>query len=244
MRRMAKRCLVLATALVFQLIAIGGDPGDTPPLPTEHKVHLIEGWTVHVDTRLLSDENATVGRHALRIVENQLFRIRLVVSDEKVKRLQQVPIWLDLTCGELKAMQYHPSAGWLRAQGYSSDLAKCVHIPQVKSFINARTLREQPDVMLHELAHAYHDQELSFEHAEIKAAWVRFKESKKYESVLHIRGDKSKHYGLTTQMEFFAEMTEAYFGMNDFYPFNSAELKKEEPQLFQLLETLWGKPKR
>lgn len=241
---MITRYLILTTVTVLQLAAICNEAADTPPLPTEHKVHLIEGWTVHVDTRLLSDENATIGRHALRIVENQLFRIKLVVSDEKVKRLQQVPIWLDLTCGELKAMQYHPSASWLRAQGYSSELAKCVHIPHVKSFIDARTLREQPEVMLHELAHAYHDQELSFEHAEIKAAWARFKESKKYESVLHIRGDKTQHYGLTTQMEFFAEMTEAYFGMNDFYPFNSAELKKEEPQLFQLLETLWGKPKR
>lgn len=238
------RCTILAMAIVLQLAAFGSDAGDTPPLPKEHKVRQMEGWTVHVDTRLLSDENAEMGRHALQILKNQLFGIKLVLAEEKVKRLQQVPVWVDLTCGELKAMQYHPSAGWLRAQGYSGELAKCVHIPHLKSFIDARTLREQPDVMLHELAHAYHDQVLSFDHKEIKAAWARFKESKKYESVLHIRGEITKHYGLTTQMEFFAEMTEAYFGMNDFFPFNSAELKKEEPQLFQLLEDVWGKPKR
>jgi hypothetical protein len=35
-------------------------------------------------------------------------------------------------------------------------------------------------------------------------------------------------------------MSEAYFGMNDFSPFNRAELKREEPQLFSLLLKIWG----
>jgi len=30
-------------------------------------------------------------------------------------------------------------------------------------------------------------------------------------------------------MEFFAEMTEAYFGSNDFYPFVIGELKQAKP---------------
>jgi hypothetical protein len=30
-------------------------------------------------------------------------------------------------------------------------------------------------------------------------------------------------------MEFFAEMTEAYFGSNDFYPFVTGELKQAKP---------------
>lgn len=217
---------------------------DTPPLPEAHEVRQIEGWTVHIDKRLLSGENVELGKHAIRILENQLFGIKLFVEDEKAKRLQQVKVWLDLTHGELRAMQYHPSAQWLRAQGYSAELEKCVHIPNVKSFVDARTMRNQPFVMLHELAHAYHDQVLNFENPEILAAWKLFKESGKYESVLHMGGKKIKHYALTNQKEFFAEMTESYFGMNDFYPFNSAELKQDEPELFTLLEKIWGKPKK
>ena len=41
------------------------------------------------------------------------------------------------------------------------------------------------------------------------------------------------------EMEFFAEMTEAFFGVNDFYPFNSAELREAEPELFRLLTSIW-----
>jgi Mlc titration factor MtfA (ptsG expression regulator) len=94
--------------------------------------------------------------------------------------------------------------------------------------------------VLHELAHAYHDQVLDFENPEIQAAWKRFKESGRYESVLQIDGRMERHYGLTDPKEFFAEMSEAYFGMNDFFPFNRAELKREEPELFSLLLKIWG----
>ena len=34
-------------------------------------------------------------------------------------------------------------------------------------------------------------------------------------------------------------MTEAFFGANDFFPFNRAELQHEEPALFALLTKIW-----
>ena len=43
----------------------------------------------------------------------------------------------------------------------------------------------------------------------------------------------------TAYKEFFAEMTEAFFGANDFFPFNRAELQHEEPALFALLTKVW-----
>ena len=53
-------------------------------------------------------------------------------------------------------------------------------------------------------------------------------------------GNMREHYGLTNQMEFFAEMTESYFGSNDFYPFVTGELKRDEPDIFKLMEEIWG----
>jgi hypothetical protein len=52
----------------------------------------------------------------------------------------------------------------------------------------------------------------------------------------------TQHYALTNQKEFFAEMTEAYFGVNDFYPFNRAELKQAEPALFEQMGRWWTTP--
>jgi hypothetical protein len=231
---------ILCSAAAFCAQSSEKAEKEVPPLPVAHETQEIEGWTVRVDARLLEEKNADVRKQALRVLSNMLFELKVVVNPEKVKRLQQVPIQLDQTHGKLQAMQYHPGAGWLKSNGYSEQLAKCVHIPSVAHFIAPRELHEQPWALLHELAHSYHDQVLGFEDKDVKDAWQKFKDSKKYDKVLHIRGMMTKHYALTNQMEFFSEMTEAYFGANDFYPFNNAELKKEEPELHALLEKIWG----
>jgi hypothetical protein len=95
--------------------------------------------------------------------------------------------------------------------------------------------------MLHELAHAYHDQFLEggFENAQIKEAWQKTVDSGKYANTLHIDGYETKHYALTDQMEFFAEFTEAFFGVNDFFPFNRGELKKDAPEIEKLMYSIW-----
>jgi hypothetical protein len=232
-------------ALVVMLLAtlrLRGE--DSPAKPESHTKRDIEGWTVHIDDRLLTGPDKELGDHSLRILANRLYDIKLVVGPDKVKRLQQVPIWLDRTHGKLRPAQYHPSAGWLKSNGYSTTLVKCVHIPNAADFSSIDHQSVQPWSVLHELAHAYHDQVLDFDNAEIRAAWERFRESGKYASTLHINGKKTKHYALTNPMEFFAEMTEAYFGQNDFFPFNRAELQREEPELYELLTKIWGPRRR
>jgi hypothetical protein len=98
----------------------------------------------------------------------------------------------------------------------------------------------QPWAVLHELAHAYHDRVLGFDDARVAAAWKKFRDAGRYRSVLTTPGPTREHYGLTNEKEFFAEMTEAYFGTNDFYPFVAGELQQAEPELFALLREIWG----
>jgi hypothetical protein len=166
----------------------------------------------------------------------------MVMPGDKLKKLQAVVIVLDLTHGNLQSMQYHPSADWLKANGYSTELAKCVHIPRAADLPTKRNTNEQPWVVLHELAHAYHDQVLGFDEPRIRDAYEKYKKSGRGEKTLLYSGARVQHYALTDHKEFFAEMTEAYFGVNDFFPFNRAELKEAEPEIFELLKLLWESP--
>jgi len=211
-----------------------------PPKPVSHATRDLEGWTVHVDDRLLSGADKELGDQGLRLLANRLYDIKLVLPPDSTARLQKVPIWLDRTHGRLHPAQYHPSAGWLKANGYDAALVKCVHIPDCADFVSLNHQRVQPWSVLHELAHAYHDQVLGFDHADIKTAWEKFRGSGKYQSVLHINGRQTRHYALTDQKEFFAEMTEAYLGSNDFFPFVAGELKESEPEIFALMAEIWG----
>ncbi len=207
--------------------------------PVSHSDRPLEGWIVRVDDRLLQEPNEELGSRALRFLEGKLSDIVAVVPESKLKRLQQVPIVLDLSHGKLGAMQYHPDSGWLKANGYSSDLVKCVHIPKAQELATKRNITDQPWVILHELSHAYHDQVLGFDEPRIASAYQSFQKSGHGDHALLYNGEHVSHYGLTTPMEFFAEMTEAYFGVNDFFPFNRAELKENEPEIDRLLEDIW-----
>ncbi len=228
-----------AMALVAEADARAANKAD-PPQPSSRTTRRVEGWTVLVDDRLLAPPHEALGAKALRVLEAKLSDIRAVMAEDRLARVQGVRIVLDLSCGKLGCMQYHPDAGWLKEHGYSTDLAKCVHIPEAKDLVSVRNVNEQPWVVLHELAHAYHDQVLDFDEARILRAWQRFKASGHGDKALLYNGKRVRHYALTDQKEFFAEMTEAYFGMNDFFPFNRAELLTAEPEIHELMRTIWG----
>ncbi|MSR63456.1 MAG: metallopeptidase [Planctomycetes bacterium] len=213
---------------------------EEPPVATGHTVRDIEGWTVRVDDRLLHGDGAALGERALELLNARLVAITIVVPEKPLTKLRAVTIQLDLDFPGLTAMQYHPDAGWLKARGYSEDLARCVHIPQVEDFLSPFENHRMPWVVLHELAHAYQDQVLGFDEPRIVAAWQKFCDSGKYKSVLNSPGNTREHYGLTNPSEFFAEMTESYFGSNDFYPFVAGELNQAEPEVFALLTDIWG----
>lgn len=208
---------------------------------SKREVRLVEGWTVEVDVRLLAAPNEDLGKLALRILGDKLFEITRTVPAGPLAKLQKVRIVMDLGNPTLKSMQYHPGAQWLIDHGHDAGLAKAFHIPVVQNFINPRELARQPWAVLHELAHGYHDQVLGFDHAKIKEAYKKAVESKIYDSVMRYDGKMVKHYALTTPMEYFAESTEAYFGTNDFYPFVKAELRKHDPEMYAILEDVWGK---
>lgn len=223
------------------LLTLGLIAADRPGLPQAHTDRKIEGWTIRVDDRLLKNEAAAAeGEQALKLLNARLVAITMVVPEPALTKLRTITIQLDLDYADLKPMQYHPGADWLRDNGYRESLVKCVHIPAVAGFLSPYENHRMPWVILHELTHAYHDQILGFDHPGIIAAWKKFRDSGKYQSVLTSSGPMREHYGLTNEKEFFAEMTETYFGSNDFYPFVAGELKKDEPGIFALMAEIWG----
>jgi hypothetical protein len=232
--------LPVAALVLAPFLHAADEPPKPPALPTAHTTRNIEGWNVRVDDRLLHGDGAAVGERALKLLTARLVAITIVVPEKSLTKLRAITIELDKDYGELHSMQYHPSAGWLREHGYAEQLAKCVHIPDAENFLSPYENHRMPWAVLHELAHGFHDQTIGFDDARVTAAWRKFCDSGKYKSVLTSPGHMREHYGLTNQKEFFAEMTECYFGSNDFYPFVTGELKQAEPEIFALLGEIWG----
>ena len=217
------------------------DPAKPPPaVRFDPVLRELEGWKVRIEPALVDGEQREEGGKALAMLANHLQRIKILVPAGPLAKLQTIEIWMEHDHPRLKSMQYHPSRGWLVDHGYDPRLARKVHITQARELLSRAQMLKHPAMVLHELAHGYHDQFLSFDHAEILAAYNKARESGSYTNVLLYTGQKVKHYGLTDHKEYFAEGTEAYLYRNDFYPFVRAELKEHDPALHEVLLKVWG----
>jgi hypothetical protein len=226
-----------AAALVLSACATVPEDVRTQPIPTsQYETRVVEGWTVRVN-RILLRQEAELGAEALKLLGVKLYDITRVVPPGPLAELRKVPVWLGVDDGPNSRAQYHPSREWLESHHFNPEKAKGVEIGSARAFL--KTERDQPSMVLHEMAHAYHDRVLTFQDAKILEAWREAKKGGAYDSVLRISGTKERHYALTDVQEYFAEGTEAYLGTNDFYPFVRAELRVHDPRLFHLLEEIW-----
>ncbi len=234
----------LAMALAFQPAA-AGEP-DAKAKAQGHRfdpvIKNIEGWTVHIEPRLLEGPHAKDGAEALKMLANHLQRIAIFMPEDRLAEVRKLEIWIEYDHPYLNVEPgpYHPGADWLIERGHDARLAKKVHITRAASLLERHHMIKHPAVILHELVHSYHDQVLGFDEPRIKAAYDKAMKAGLYDNVLLYTGKKVRAYAATNHMEYFAEGTEAYFYKNDFYPFVRAELKEHDPVLHDLLVEIRG----
>ena len=227
---------LLASSLAFSTFLAPADPKGYTTLT-------IEGFNVHVEDALaqpkagVAKKDDELGREAIALLGAKLLDVRRAVPEAALARLREVPIWLDRDDPKFPCAVYHPSETWLRENGCDPRKAKSVHVSNATNFLSWS--REQPAMVLHELAHAYHDRMSAADRALVDEAHARGILGKTYDAVLRASGAEDRHYALENPAEFFAEATEAYFGTNDFYPFVRAELARHDPATERLVHELW-----
>ncbi len=214
------------------------DPAPTTDtLPAGWSEQTIHGF--HVRTKAAFTQNPL---HAatLELLTDHVYRIQRVVPEPALAKLREIPLWVgdEDPRHEKHCMFYHPSKQWLKEHENREFLAGGVEVANATNFL--LWCRDQPWMVLHELAHGYHHQVLGQDNPEVRACYDAAVQSSAYDKVLRINGSQERHYALTNDQEYFAEATEAFFGTNDFYPFVRAELKQCDPRGFLLLEKVWG----
>ncbi len=203
--------------------------------PTDHyTVKELAGWDVYVHNSLLpGGEHAETGGEAIRRLTDAMHRLKTWVPKEPLAKLLEARMWLEWNStdgpwGRTSAYQYHPGRDWLLDMDFNLEKHKCVE------FGNASSLaKRSPDstvsVLLHELAHAYHDQVLSFQNSDILAAHKRCVEGTAYPERDWVKSDHK---------EFFAGVTTRYFGRRE----ERDAVRERDPVLATFLERTWGKP--
>ncbi len=204
---------------------------------SSYEVREIEQFTVHVNRQLLGEKKA-LGAEALKLLQTKLYEINRKVPEAALAELRKVPVWVEVEDERHPGGCYHPSRKWLTENGFNPDKARSVEIGNAANFLSWSL--HQPSMLLHEFAHAYHHRVLGHENEDIKKAYQHAVESGSYESVLRHDGETARAYALNSDQEYFAELTEAFFGTNDFYPFVRAEIQQHDPMMYEALRKVWG----
>ncbi len=236
---------ILTSALAAEPAKSATTPGSVETPALRYESRLLRGWSVLIRVELLTEEKKAETEKGLLLIGKQLEDVERLVPPKAVAQLKKVTLWLSPPYGKGAGAEYHPGAGWLKQNGRNPAMVKGVEFSGVAN-LDKEVLR-MPLLTLHELAHAYHDQVLGFNHPEIKACYDQAVANKSYDNVSRKNWQGKitegvKAYAMTTPMEYFSETTEAFFGQNDFFPYNRKELEAHDPAMVAVLKKVWGTP--
>jgi len=220
----------------------------SPAAPTikGYKLYNLSGYHVYVEMTAINTDAHTTSL-ALELLQEKLTEVDNFLLTAKAKRyLKRVRFFMDWNNGSNKGAQYHVSRQWVVAHGLPPEMAKSVHITSIHNFIN--WTQNQPYMVLHEMAHAYHDLRLSYNNIYVKEAYQNAISKGLYSNISYKAGNSSvktpkRAYALNSAQEYFAEITKAFFGRNDYYPFNRADLKTYDPEGYKLMRFMWQQNK-
>lgn len=226
------RPYALALLLATSAFAL---PHQEPEFPV-YVERSMRGFTVQVDAELAA-EDSELGREVLELLDFKLYETRRVLPEAAMKELEKVVIWMDVDDPNVPGGVYHPSRKWLEANKRNPEMAGCVQFGNARNFLAWSF--DQPSMLIHELAHAYHHQVIGYGEEGIVGAFRKAHESGSYDSVLRNSGRTEKAYAMNNAKEYFAELSEAWFGVNDFYPFVKAELRVHDEEGFDVVRRAW-----
>ena len=197
----------------------------------------VHGFTVLVSRRLLN--RPAEAEVSWRELDDQLGRVAAVMPAGPLARLRKVWIWLE----------HDETPGLGEFHWGMDDLVRMRRNPlkyHAIEITNSRHLIEwapvQPWAALHELAHSYHFLVLGHAHPGLLRAYDLAVRSGRYDRVRYAKGGTEVAYARKNHAEYFAELTEAYFGRNDFEPMTRAELERFDPEGYRLMVEVWGEP--
>ncbi|MFM7323011.1 MAG: hypothetical protein ACKO5K_16045 [Armatimonadota bacterium] len=202
----------------------------------------VRGWTVAVRDPWPVDLREAL-ESAWPLLAAQCDDVARRLPGAAVRHLRGTTLWISPPyTGVRPTAEYHPGADWLAENGRDPGMVRGVEITDIADL--AAEIERMPCLLLHELAHAFHHQVLGFDRPDIVAAWERAMAAGTYDRVERrfSRGRPpayDRHYALATPQEFFAEMSEAWFGQNDYFPYDRAALVALDPETASLVERLW-----
>jgi hypothetical protein len=208
----------------------------------------VQGHSVWISDEFSSKDPGLLKR-VLATLKKDFQQIDNLMPAAAKAAISSTAIWLELETGPLGEVSgngavYHPSSAWLKKHGQEPAMVRGIQVCSARNYLKWRNGKVGMTV-LHELAHAYYH-DIKKERSQVKVAYKRAAKKGIYNKVGYMQSEKKsgqlfKAYAMTNPHEYFAELSEAYFGCNDYFPYNRQQLKEHDPEGYEIVHKIWNK---
>ena len=193
----------------------------------------IAGWKVNVEQTLNNESRTHV---VLEFLEQKLREAEKVLPEQYLSKLKAVPIWLSENNGQDVEFYFYERRVY---QGdFDPEKFGGIEIQNINNFLEL--IEYDKSIMIHELAHAYH--QMNYEKIDklIVRAYKNAHQENLYKKPEVRRNRKARGvYAAASPYEYFAELSAIYFAGNYYYPFDHFDLKKHDRKGFDMIEQAW-----
>lgn len=203
----------------------------------------VREWTVLMDPRMSSDDILRMS--VLAVVDRQLEQLDRLLPARALAELHKVVLYLSYGKKDSNgsAAYYHSDSAYLIRIGGAPEMYQNIELLDVTDYSRVAFL--QPDILLHEFAHAYMHRVLPRSvRGDVLLLYFDAVRSHVYDSVEHRHEKRSRAYALKNFDEYFAEGSVAFFDTNQTFPFTRSDLQAADPELENLLVGLWYHPEQ
>jgi len=204
----------------------------------------LNGWTLHLEQELV-DRQPVLAQRAARRLAAKLAGVMDLLSPRAQGVLRRLPVFLllgeeSVHGGHNNGAEYFqrqaPDHWPLLDRRWRSALV-------IYSAPNYDQLSEQwaTRVLVHELAHAWQLEQWPEKQPDILGAWEQAVQKGLYLKVKAANGTViERAYANENQLEYFAELSMAYFWRGEYEPLDRAALRERDPAGFAMIEKMWG----
>lgn len=195
----------------------------------------LEGRTVYIEKSLVENNDPRVFP-VLHLLSEKLREVKSLLPERHYKTLAHVPIWISKNSG--KHAEFYFFEQRIYRGERNPDMLDGIEFQNIDNLLEH--FEQSPLLVIHELAHAFHKMnyktiDKTIMHAYKNARWEKlYKELKLGRDLT-----RTDMYASANAFEYFAELTEAYFGYNDYFPHTRRELEKHDPMGFEMVESIW-----
>tara|TARA_B100000315_G_scaffold159395_1_gene147887 strand:+ start:1310 stop:2326 length:1017 start_codon:yes stop_codon:yes gene_type:complete len=207
--------------------------------PLVHERHQMAWWTVYVEC--LVYDTPGLAERTIRYVQAEMDLAADLLPHSSIGTLRHTPVWIDISFKDPENMAIYMED--VQDPG-SLDLP---YVNGVRVSVDAieeeLAYEESEGFAIHELAHAWHclAYDPCWSGTRIMSAYAAAMSDDLYDSVPYLYGEDERAYAATDDAEYFAELSEAWFDSNDYFPFNRDEVKAHDPSGARAVEAAWSR---